>query len=218
MQDVCISFWKEDGSSDMILKVTDICSTDPSDPTHCATPADIKIDRAKAQVMEGFGNQPLDTVPGLQGNQYPTQTWWFFTKCWADVCNIILMYVPKLTVPQALVQPAYKDNNWFATPALPNNKDWMLGQAMQQYTNNQKSYASKGWPLYANGGYNTTRVMEPISDWDPNAPLLAWSPVAGGKGWANLTGGTTANTQLSPSPAAQDVSTTCKFHPCCKTW
>lgn len=24
MQDVCISFWKEDGSSDMMLKVTDV--------------------------------------------------------------------------------------------------------------------------------------------------------------------------------------------------
>ena len=78
MQDVCISYWKEDGSSDMMLKVTDICSTDPNDPTHCATPADIKIDRTKAKIME-----KLDSTP--QGDQYPEKVWWFFMKCWADV-------------------------------------------------------------------------------------------------------------------------------------
>lgn len=85
MQDVCISFWKEDGSSDMMLKVTDICSTDPNDPTHCATPGDIKIDRAKAQVMEGFGNTPIKNVPDLMGSEYPSPVYWFFAKCWADV-------------------------------------------------------------------------------------------------------------------------------------
>lgn len=36
MQEVCISFWKDNGKSDMMLKVTDIC-----DPADCATPADI---------------------------------------------------------------------------------------------------------------------------------------------------------------------------------
>ena len=78
MQDVCISFWKEDGSSDMMLKVTDICSTDPNDPTHCATPGDIKIDRTKAKIME-----KLDSAP--TGDVYPEQIWWFFMKCWDDV-------------------------------------------------------------------------------------------------------------------------------------
>ncbi len=78
MQDVCISFWKRDGTSDMMLKVTDICSTDPSDPTHCTNPSDIKIDRNKAQQMEGLEHL-------LQGDQYPEEAWWFFTKCWADV-------------------------------------------------------------------------------------------------------------------------------------
>ncbi len=80
MQDVCISFWKEDGSSDMMLKVTDICSTDPSDPTHCANPGDIKIDRAKGKVMEHLTSDP-------QGDQYPEKVWWFFAKCWADVSS-----------------------------------------------------------------------------------------------------------------------------------
>lgn len=85
MQDVCISFWKEDGTSDMMLKVTDICSTDPNDPTHCATPNDIKIDRTKAQIMEKLTANPLSSYPQLEGNQYPEQVWWFFAKCWDDV-------------------------------------------------------------------------------------------------------------------------------------
>ena len=78
MQDVCISFWKEDGSSDMMLKVTDICSTDPSDPTYCATPGDIKIDRTKAKLMEKLPSAP-------EGDVYPEKIWWFFMKCWDDV-------------------------------------------------------------------------------------------------------------------------------------
>ena len=80
MQDVCISFWKEDGTSDMMLKVTDICSTDPSDPTYCATPASIKVDRSKVKIMAGL----TDNDPSLQGDQYPEMTWWFFMK---SVCN-----------------------------------------------------------------------------------------------------------------------------------
>ena len=78
MQDVCISFWQKNGKSDMMLKVTDICSTDPSDPTYCAGPADIKIDRTKAKILYGLNEAP-------QGNQYPEPVWWFFMKCWDDV-------------------------------------------------------------------------------------------------------------------------------------
>lgn len=52
MQDVCIPFWREDGTEDMMLKDTDICSTDPNDPSYCAIPADIKIDRSKAVTMQ----------------------------------------------------------------------------------------------------------------------------------------------------------------------
>lgn len=69
MQNVCISFWKEDGKSDMILKITNICNNDPKDPTHCATPADVKIDRVKAQIMEGLAGTPLSSHPQLTGNQ-----------------------------------------------------------------------------------------------------------------------------------------------------
>ena len=85
MQDVCISFWKEDGSSDMMLKVTDICSTDPSDPTHCQNPGDIKIDRSKAKVMEKMNSDPNN--PGLMGTTFPEKIWWFFMKCWDDVSS-----------------------------------------------------------------------------------------------------------------------------------
>lgn len=84
-QDVCISFWKDDGSSDMMLKVTDICSTDPNDPTHCETPMDIKIVRTKAQIMEKLTDKKMEEQPELMGDQFPEKIWWFFTKCWADV-------------------------------------------------------------------------------------------------------------------------------------
>ena len=69
----------------MMLKVTDICSTDPSDPTHCVTPADIKIDRNKMQIMQGLTANPLTSYPQLTGSEFPEQIWWFFTKCWDDV-------------------------------------------------------------------------------------------------------------------------------------
>ena len=83
MQDVCISFWKENGNQDMMLKVTDICSTDPDDPSHCASPADIKIDRTKASIMESASMND----PKITGNSYPDKVWWFFTKCWDDVSS-----------------------------------------------------------------------------------------------------------------------------------
>lgn len=90
MQDVCVSFWPEGAfTNDMIAKVTDICSTDPSDPSHCATPSDIKVDRAKVQVMYDI------PVPGsenaaLQADKYIKGTYWHLTKCWANVCETIL--------------------------------------------------------------------------------------------------------------------------------
>ncbi|MCJ1477098.1 hypothetical protein MMC13_005769 [Lambiella insularis] len=189
MQDVCISFWEQNGKSDMMLKVTDICSTDPNDPTHCATPSDIKIDRTKAMIMEGI-NDASD--PRLTGNAYPEPIWWFFTKCWAD----------------GLAQPAYLGNNWFTTPPLPNNLNWSMSTASQQYKNNQVSYAAKGWPTYPNGGYNTERdstISPPISDWVPGQEL-AWSPIAGGVGWGQPQTG--ASSPPPSPPPSNDSSTT----------
>ena len=91
MQDVCVSFWPENGpegdyTNDMIAKVTDICSIDPNDPSHCATPSDIKVDRAKVQVMYDI------PVPGsanadLQKDKYVKGTYWHLTKCWGNVCE-----------------------------------------------------------------------------------------------------------------------------------
>lgn len=195
MQDVCISFWNEDGSSDMMLKVTDICSTDPNDPTSCATPADIKVDRTKAKIMEKLGSAPT-------GDVYPEQVWWFFMKCWDD----------------GLVQPAYADN-WFATPALPNNLAWAQATQHQQWVNNQLSYPQQNPPLprYFNGAYDTVRdntTSPPIEDFDPNA-TYSWTPIAGGKGWGNPSGaasGTTSNSAevssgSSVSSAAPEAST-----------
>lgn len=60
MQDVCISFWQQEGKSDMVLKVTDLCSTDPNDPNHCANPGEMKIDRAKAKIWHHLGSAPQE--------------------------------------------------------------------------------------------------------------------------------------------------------------
>lgn len=84
MQDVCISLWPESGGPDMIVKVMDICSTDPSDPTYCATPADIKIDRAKVQMLYNIPT-PGSADADLQGAKYPRGTYWHLTKCWGNV-------------------------------------------------------------------------------------------------------------------------------------
>ena len=76
-----------------MLKVTDICSTNPLDPTYCATPADIKIDRIKADLLysKEIENRTVAKNWALQhGAEYPEKVYWFFTKCWDDVslfCN-----------------------------------------------------------------------------------------------------------------------------------
>lgn len=95
------------------------------------------------------------------------------------------------TIPQGLVQPAYADN-WFATPALPNNLAWAQATQHQQWVNNQNSYPQHDppLPLYFNGAYDTVRdntTSPPIEDFDPNA-TYSWTPVAGGKGWGNPSG------------------------------
>ncbi|MCJ1404636.1 Mucin-21 [Xylographa trunciseda] len=185
MQDVCISFWKEDGSSDMMLKVTDICSTDPNDPTHCASPVDIKVERSKAMVMEGVTDR---NDPRITGNSFPEQVWWFFTKCWDD----------------GLAQPAYQNNSlWFTDPYLPNNLNWSISTASAQYKINQIAYPSHGWSTYPPGGYNTDRINNspPVSDWVPGQEP-AWSPIAGGVGWGQPKIGQTIQSDTSAAVAA----------------
>ncbi|KAI4093803.1 MAG: hypothetical protein LQ344_002707 [Seirophora lacunosa] len=174
MQDVCISFWPEGETPetsafpDMIAKVTDICSTDPNDPTHCATPSDIKLDRAKVQVMYSIPSPGKDDAD-LQKSVYPRGTFWHLTKCWTN----------------GLPQPAYQDN-WWGQPPLPNNFMWSVDATRQQWRNNQKSYPSKGWDTYQNGmeipSKEAIAAITPPSDWVPGQEPK-WAPIAGGKGF-----------------------------------
>lgn len=142
----------------MIVKVTDICSTDPSDPTHCDQPSTIKIDRAKVQVM--FGAATDDPV-AAQG------VYWHLTKCWTN----------------GRAQPAYADN-WFAKPPLPNNANWDNDATKAQTQNNQKSYPGKSWDTYPDldPGVRSTTTFPPVTDWVPGQEP-AWAPIAGGKGF-----------------------------------
>ena len=196
MTDVCISFWREDGLSDMMLKVTDICSTDPTDPSHCPTPADIKVDRHKVATMEKIsGSSPL-----ISGTQYPNMTWWFFMKCWDDglaqpayqsnASNASTTYQGSnaSVTYQSNVSATYQANtsNWFTTPRLPNNIKWAQGAALQQYNRNQAAYPARGWPTYPQGGYKQpyqyNESSPPITDWIPGQEP-SWEPLAGGVGW-----------------------------------
>ncbi|KAL8686532.1 MAG: hypothetical protein Q9224_005419, partial [Gallowayella concinna] len=184
MQDVCISFWNEETEkgkqSDMILKVTDICSTDPNDPTACLTPYDIKIDRNKAAIMHKLnlpGMPPIEKQAALTGNEFGAgKTWWFFMKCWAD----------------ALPQPAYQSpDNWFTTPPIESNIKWAQKEQTDQVINNAKSYAAKGWQVYPNGAYRMDRNLQTaplLNDWKAGMADPEWCPVAGGKGWGIPTG------------------------------
>ena len=91
MQDVCVSFWPDgEFTNDMIAKVTDICSIDPNDPSHCATPSDIKVDRAKVQVMYNIP-VPGSANAALQADKYINGTYWHLTKCWGNVCELPIM-------------------------------------------------------------------------------------------------------------------------------
>ena len=92
MQDVCINVWNEtgtktDGKTDVMLKVTDICSVDPNDPSACQSPADIKIDRDKGWELYSGTKKTTDDNNALRhGSVYPRPVWWFFSKCYQDVC------------------------------------------------------------------------------------------------------------------------------------
>lgn len=164
-----------------MLKVTDICSTNPSDPTHCATPADIKIDRIKAHLLfHKTTHKTAEETSALKhGNQFPHKVWWFFMKCWDD----------------GLVEDAYnRSTNWFASPPLPENKVWAQNALTQQYHNNQAAYPKAGLPSYPNGAYKnysklyfdetpkSTWLFNYTEHWKPADPDPEWCPVAGGKG------------------------------------
>ena len=82
LQDVCIGIFTM--TDDMITKVTDICSTDPNDPSHCATPEDIKLPKKKIQTIYHYKGKTED-VPELQGVQHPDPIYWNFAKCLGEV-------------------------------------------------------------------------------------------------------------------------------------
>ncbi|KAL6713287.1 hypothetical protein ACLMJK_008752 [Lecanora helva] len=185
MQDVCISVWNDSGDGegagdDVELKVTDICSTDPSDPSHCATPSDIKIDRIKADLLySNVKNVSREQRQALNaGAEYPGTIYWFFSKCWDD----------------GLPQPVYNTTkNWFANPPLPNSSAWSKATIVQQYKNNQANYPKHGLPRYKNGAYTAGQhrqqsIFDISSDWKKGDPEPKWSPVAGGKGFGKPTG------------------------------
>ena len=152
MQDACISVWNETGakdpkeSTDIELKITDICSTDPDDPSYCESPSDIMMDRAKAQLLFNTTKRGDAENQALQhGARYPHKVWWFFSKCWDD----------------GLIQGKYNhSSNWFADPPLPNNVDWHRKAMQEQQKNNcgrdgktGGSYREKGrnLPCYLDG-------------------------------------------------------------------
>ena len=91
MQDVCINVWNETGTkthgtTDVMLKVTDICSVDPNDPSACQSPVDIKIDRDKGwELYSGTKKSAEDHNALSHGSVYPRPVWWFFSKCYQDV-------------------------------------------------------------------------------------------------------------------------------------
>ena len=87
MQDVCICF-RTDAGQDMISKVTDICSTDPTDPSHCASPEDIKLPRTKVAVIRGMTDEILMDNPELNGDADTQEMWWSPCKCLGEVCTI----------------------------------------------------------------------------------------------------------------------------------
>ena len=82
LQDLCIGIFTS--TDDMIAKVTDICSTDPSDPAHCATPEDIKLPRKKIQTIYHYQGK-TDDVPQLKGYRHPQKIYWNFAKCLGEV-------------------------------------------------------------------------------------------------------------------------------------
>ncbi|KAL8811576.1 MAG: hypothetical protein Q9223_002095 [Gallowayella weberi] len=170
--DICISFWDEHWQTDMMLKVTDICSTDPSKPNSCRQPGDIKIDRTKAKIWSGQGGDPREAknIPGLDGDAWHSPTIWFFRHCWAD----------------GMMQDAYDHNgNWFARPKFYNNLGQTMDFATDRYRINQVRFPEN--QRHNNCAYNTTcqgNAIDPYRDWHPGDPEPQWEPICGGQGFS----------------------------------
>lgn len=176
-------------NADVMLKVTDICSTNPQDPTYCATPVDLKIDRIEADLLFHLDNRTTEENTALKnGTGYPKPVWWVFTKCWDDVTAFfslspIINFFPDVD-SQGLVQPAYKTTkNWFANPPLPNNYNWNNYAIVSQANANKASYPAADLPsyklgAYKTGGERTAAIFNYTKAWKAGDKDPIWCPVA----------------------------------------
>lgn len=132
----------------MIVKVMDICSTDPSDPTYCVTPADIEIDRAKVQILYGIRN-PGSADPDLQGAKYPRGIYWHLTKCLSNVRitnfplnSLISSFVFPLCFHPFPASTADNHHNSQAPPQLAYQDSWFarVAFAIQGEVNSAQNY------------------------------------------------------------------------------
>ncbi|KAG8534409.1 uncharacterized protein KY384_001254 [Bacidia gigantensis] len=203
--DMCISFWTEDWKTDMMLKVTDICSTDPSKPNSCQQPGDIKIDRTKVKIWSGSGgdSRPAEQIPGLDGDAFKDPTIWFFRSCWDD----------------GMIQPPYDhDGNHFAMPKFYNNLDQTGDFASDQMRINQVMYPEN--MRYANCAYNTScqgDAIQSYPDWTANSAEPDWSPICGGQGFSGKPASSSSNCPTtSGEGATADLSGQQKEIDACK--
>jgi hypothetical protein len=185
MQDVCVSFWPENGpegsyTNDMIAKVTDICSTDPNDPTHCATPADIKVDRAKVQVMYNIpvpGSENAD----LQKDKYVKGTYWHLTKCWGNVCvNLFFWPVEPFKLAAAAFLWPYMLISARHYPSLPTGTVGGLSPLFPTISNGTlmrpgNNTRTTSYPTPARAGPPTPMVLQPTHSRKPT-----WRPLTTG--------------------------------------
>ena len=89
LQDLCVGIFTM--TDDMIAKVTDVCSIDPSDPAHCATPEDIKLPKKKIATIYHY-HGAMEDHPELQGYSHPEPIYWNFAKCLGEVCLVFFCH------------------------------------------------------------------------------------------------------------------------------
>ena len=97
-------------------------------------------------------------------------------------------------IPKAIVQIPYKGpgtDNWFSTPLYPANTDDAVQVALNQASNNQKSYPAKGWPTYVQGVTPAKESLpglhKPVTD-SVAGDWPDWQPIAGGQGFGKPRG------------------------------
>ncbi|MDI1485621.1 MAG: hypothetical protein OHK93_003810 [Ramalina farinacea] len=178
MPDVCISVWNETGFAggltDVIVKVTDICSTDPADANYCASPADILMERGKVnQLYTGTPTRDVEAIG--HGTKYTRPVWWYFTRCFQD----------------AITNKGYNHtDNWWANPGYPNNwAEWGVNSTSVQWQRNQNAYGARALPKYPNGNLPANEAKREAArfhledHWKEGDEMPEWCPVAGGSSY-----------------------------------